>query len=160
MDKSHIYVEIPYGTEIAYTLHTDGFMIEKPKAIDNGDFMLFKYPLDSIVVLFYNFQFSDKESKIKKTRRLYVITAKEIIPGKRANTALPGVNVSVNVLFSARGRTVDYFKHIMNTLRNLDDFNVYRMPCLFWYKLFYVAKYCNGNEFDTLRLYKKYRNIK
>lgn len=160
MDKYHLCVEIPYGIEIAYTLHTDGLLTEKPQEIDSGNYYLFKYPLSSVVILFYNFKFSDKESKLKKTRKAYIVTAQNILPGTSNRVALPGLNMTVTVLFSCKGRTVDYLKHVMNTLRKLNDNFIYRMPYLFWYKMAAVAKYGKGNEYDTLRLYKKYKENK
>ncbi len=160
MDKYHLCVEIPYEAEIAYTLHTDGILADKPQEIDSGNFYLFKYPLNSVVVLFYNFKFLDKESKIKKTRKAYIVTAQNILPGTKDRVALPGLNMTVTVLFSCKGRTVDYLKHIMNTLRNQDDVFIFKMTYIFWYKMAAIAKYGKGNEFDTIRMYKRYKEVK
>ena len=144
--RYNITVNVPYSKKMPYTLYAKGFLLEIPHIDKNGDFVHFKYGGGSVIILFYTFE---------QFRRAYIVTCWESEKDGEG-IFLPGINEKLCLIFTARGRKVDHLKRSIWLLTQEDEYKVFKMPLIFWYRLSYLIQFEQAKKSDVMYLYEKF----
>lgn len=139
-------IDIPYSKKLPYTLFSQGCTATVPH-IDNNGFVNFTYSAGTVVILFYTFN---------DFRRAYIISE----PKKKdifELCELPGCRVPVKIIFTAKGRKIDYLKRCLFMLTKNDKYEIFKFPYIFWYKLASLIQFSGAKKSDVEILYNQFK---
>ena len=151
-----VHVPDPKLNLFSYSLFARGLMVDIPREGKVRGELVFRFLGEKAVILLYSF------AGFKKA---FIVTSWNGGTGQKST--LPGVDEDLRILYSATGRKARSLDLYSKVLLAADEWNVLKMPLLFWYK-FAVLIECKKDvrKADFYNLYwcfggrKNYRELK